>query len=153
LSDTWLFYEGERFGLVAVFDVMRERLTLNTPSTVAVYVIGSVLPRVRVVDARDGKVQWFLAARGEAFWDRDGRIYGVDQLLGSASLNSDLRLWNHLTIRLEYRYDRSTNRGGFFYRREATEDDDEGLGREQHTVFAMLSGTFEHWFATRRRKP
>ncbi len=152
LSDTWLFYEAGRFGFSAVFDVMRERLTLVEDAPVALHLVGSVSPRFRVVDARDGKVQWYLAARGEAFWDRDGRMFGVEQLLGSASVNSDVRLWNHLTVRLEYRYDRSTNPAGFFYRREAIENDDDGLGRDQHTVFAMLSGTFEFWFATRRGK-
>lgn len=150
LSDTWIAYEGKRFGIVAVFDVLRERLTLVDGAPVALHLVGSVVPRVRLVDAREGKVQWFLAARGEAFWDRDGHTSGVQQLLGSASLNSDVRLWNHLTIRLEYRYDRSTNANGYFYRRAAIEPDDDGLGRVQHTVFAMLSGTFEFWFATRR---
>jgi hypothetical protein len=151
LSDTWIAYDGGRFGIVAVFDVMRERLTTLPDAPVAWYVAGSVVPRVHVLDARDGKVQWFLAARGEAFWDRDGRMYGVDQLLGSASIGSDVHLWNHLAIRLEYRYDRSSNSNGFFYRGGAIADDDDGLGREQHTVFAMLSGTYEYWFATRRR--
>jgi hypothetical protein len=151
LSDTWVNYEGERFGIGGVFDVIRERLTLVPGEPIALTISGSIVPRVKLLDRKDGNLQWALAARGEAYWDRDGRIFGVRQLLGSASLGSDVRLWKHLTVRAEYRYDRTTNRDGFFYRGAAVNDDDDGLGREQHTVFAMLSGSFEHWFRTRRK--
>lgn len=152
LSDTWAFYERGRFGLAVIGDVLRERITALPGSPVALYLTTAAVPRFRVIDARGGKFRWFLVARGEAFWDRDGRIYGVRQLLGSASIGSDMRLWEHISIRLEYRYDRSSNRAGFFYRGDAVHDDDPGLGRDQHTAFAMLSGAFEHWFATRRKR-
>jgi hypothetical protein len=151
LSDTWVVYEADRWAISAVFDVMRERLTLQPGDPVALYVIGSVSPRATLWRRRDDRVQWWLAARGEAFWDRDGRIYGVDQLLGSASIDTDLSLFGHLLLRLEYRYDRTTNPAGFFYRGAAIHDTDPGLGRDQHTVFAMVTGQFEHWFRMRGR--
>jgi hypothetical protein len=152
LSDTWLFYAAERWGISAVLDVMRERLTLVPGEPVALYVVGSVAPRVTLLRAREDRVQWWLAARGEAFWDRDGRIYGVEQLLGSASIDTDVSLLGHLLLRLEYRYDRTTNPAGFFYRRAAVLDTDPGLGRDQHTVFLMATGSFEHWFDGRRAR-
>jgi len=151
LSDTWAVYEANRWGISAVFDVMRERVTVQPDAPVALYVIGSLSPRVTLLRAREDRVQWWLAARGEAFWDRDGRIYGVDQLLGSASIDTDLSLFGYLLLRLEYRYDRSTNPAGFFYRGAAIHDTDPGLGRDQHTVFMMATGQFEHWFHLRGR--
>lgn len=151
LSDTWLVYEADRWGISAVVDVMRERVTVLPEAPVALYVIGSLSPRLMLLRAREDRVRWWLAARGEAFWDRDGRIFGVDQLLGSASLATDLDLFGYLLLRLEYRYDHSTNPAGFFYRGAAIRDTDPGLGRDQHTVFVMATGMFEHWFAVRRR--
>lgn len=152
LSDSWVFYDAGRWGLAAVFDVMRERLTLYPDGPVALYVVGAIVPRVRLVKAWRDRVQWFLTARGEVFWDRDGRLFGVDQLLGSGVLTSDVRLWDYLLVRVEYRYDHSDNPDGFFYRGAAVHDDDDGLGRQQHTVNVMLTGMFEHWFSTRRKR-
>jgi hypothetical protein len=151
LTDSWALYEAERWAISAVFDVMRERVTAQPNEPVALYVIGSLSPRVTLLRAREDRVRWLLAARGEAFWDRDGRIYGVEQLLGSASLETDVDLLGHLLLRLEYRYDRSTNPAGFFYRGEATQDTALGLGRQQHTVYLMATGSFEHWFGMRGR--
>jgi hypothetical protein len=79
-------------------------------------------------------------------------LFGVDQLLGSGVLTSDVRLWDYLLVRVEYRYDHSDNPDGFFYRGAAVHDDDDGLGRQQHTVNVMLTGMFEHWFSTRRKR-
>jgi hypothetical protein len=153
LSDSWIVYDGGRWGISAVFDVMRERLTTTPDAPVALYVAGAITPRVRVISAARDRVKWFLAARGEAFWDRDGRLFGVDQLLLSAGVNSDVDIFGYALLRLEYRYDHSDNSAGFFYRHEAIEDDDDGLGRDQHTVYLMLTGMFEHWFATHRKRP
>lgn len=153
LSDTWAVYEADRWGISAVFDVMRERVTVQPDAPVALYVIGSLSPRVTLLRAREDRVKWGLAARGEAFWDRDGRIFGVDQLLGSASIDTDVDLFGYLRLRLEYRYDRTTNPAGFFYRGAAIHDTDPGLGREQHSVFVMATGSFEHWFHVRGREP
>ena len=115
--------------------------------------VGSLSPRVTLLRSRDDRVTWWLAARGEAFWDRNGRMYGVDQLLGSGSIDTDVDFLGYLRLRLEYRYDRTTNRAGFFYRGAAIHDTDPGLGRDQHTVFVMATGQFEHWFRVRGRGP
>jgi Putative beta-barrel porin-2, OmpL-like. bbp2 len=151
LSDTWAIYDAERWGISAVFDVTRERLTLQPGEPVALYVTGAVTPRVRLWRSARERVKWWLAARGEAFWDRDGRMFGVDQLLGSVAVDTDVDIFGHLLLRLEYRYDRSTNPAGFFYRGNAIRDTDPGLGRDQHTIFLMATGRFEHWFGVRDR--
>ena len=66
-------------------------------------------------------------------------------------IGTDVNLFGHLLLRLEYRYDRSTNPAGFFYRGPAIHDADPGLGREQHAVYLMATGIFEHWFGRRDR--
>ncbi|MFO0631391.1 MAG: outer membrane beta-barrel protein [Nannocystaceae bacterium] len=151
LSDTWMAFERGRFGLVAVFDVMRERVTSQPGEPVALYMTGAISPRVRVLERRGGRIAWWLAARGETFWDRHGRIYGVDQLLGSAVASSDLRLFEFVQLRVEYRFDASTAQQGFFYRGAAIHDSDGGLAQQQHAVYFALIGTFEHWFGRRAR--
>jgi Putative beta-barrel porin-2, OmpL-like. bbp2 len=151
LSDSWAVYEKGRFGIAGLFDVMRERVTALPGAPVAWYVTGAVVPRVRLLETRRARARWYLAARGEAFWDRGGRIFGVDQLLGSAAANTDLYLFDHLIVRLEYRYDRSNAKNGYFYRGHATHDSDP-LARQQHALYVSLTGTFEHWFATHARR-
>lgn len=151
LSDTWAAWERGRFGLVAVFDVMRERVTAAPGNPVALYVTGALSPRVQIASFRDDAIHWWLAARGEVFWDRDGRMYGVPQLMGSAVASSDLRLFEYLQLRVEYRYDRNNAAAGFFYRGAAIHDSDRGLARSQHAVYVALIGTFEHWFGRRDR--
>lgn len=151
LSDTWVFYDAGRWGIAAAFDVMRERLTTYPDAPVAMYVAGAIAPRVRVLTALRNRLRWYLTARGEVFWDRDGRIYGVDQLIASGALTSDLRFWENLLVRVEYRYDQTSAENGYFYRHEAIHDDDEGLARKQHTVYFTLTGMFEHWFAIKRK--
>jgi len=151
LSDAWFRYLNPRWGLAGIVDVMRERLTLLPDEPVALYLTGALTPRVLLWRARDHRAQQWLVARGEAFWDRDGRMFGVRQLLGSAAIGTDVNLFGHLLLRLEYRYDRSTNPAGFFYRGGAIHDTDRGLGREQHAVYLMATGVFEHWFGRRDR--
>ncbi|MBC8070133.1 MAG: outer membrane beta-barrel protein, partial [Deltaproteobacteria bacterium] len=151
LSDSWAVYERGRWGLAAVFDIMRERVTALPEAPVAWYVTGALVPRVRLLESARGRLRWLLSARGEVFWDRRGRIFGVDQLLGSAGANTDLQLFDYVIVRLEYRYDRSNAPGGFFYRGGAVADGD-ALARQQHAVYFSLTGTFEHWFAARARR-
>jgi hypothetical protein len=87
-----------------------------------------------------------MAARPEIYWDRDGRIFGVRQALLAGTITSDVRIAENLLLRVEYRYDRSTNPAGFFYRGPAITDDAKGLGRDQHTVFFAVAGVFAHRF-------
>lgn len=151
LSDAWFRYLEPRWGLAGIVDVMHERLTLVPGQPEALYLTGALTPRVSLWRDRRNRAQQWLVARGEAFWDRDGRMFGVRQLLGSAAIGTDVNLFGHLLLRLEYRYDRSTNPAGFFYRGPAIHDADPGLGREQHAVYLMATGIFEHWFGRRDR--
>lgn len=152
LFDQWIVYDNGTWALSGVFDVGRERLTAIFGEPVALWLGGAITARGRVYTAPRGRVSWDMYGRGEAFWDRDGRMFGVRQLMGAGAYGNTVTLFDHVMLRVEYRYDRSTNRAGYFYKGSAVHDDDVGLGRDQHSVFFALTGYFEHAFATRRAK-
>lgn len=151
LSDTYVIYDVGRWALSAVFDLGRERLTAIVGEPVAWWMGGAVSARGRIWTSRRDRVRWDMVGRGEVFWDRDGRMFGVPQLLGSGVYGNTLTMFDHVLLRVEYRYDRSTSPTGYFYRGDAIHDDDDGLARDQHAVYFALTGYFEHAFATRRR--
>lgn len=145
LSDTTLAWNTERIGVAGIVDVGRERVTTLPSESVALWVGTGVFVRGRPWQARRAALE--LSARPEAFWDRDGRIYGISQTLASATGTVGLELFSRLLLRLEYRYDHSTARGGFFYAGQSTNPSASGLAREQHTVFFSLVGHLAHAFA------
>jgi hypothetical protein len=138
--NTQLAWNTEKVGVMALVDVGRERLTFLPGAPVALWVATDVDVRWRVLGR---KHTWDMATRGGAYWDRDGRMFGVPTWLLSAVYTNDVRLFEHVLLRLEYRYDRATADGGFFYRHAATADDSPGLARDQHTIVAALTGYFE----------
>jgi len=152
LFDQWIVYDNGKWGLSGVFDVGRERLTAIFDEPVALWMGGAITARGRVLTSRRERVSWDMYGRGETFWDRDGRMFGVRQLIGSGAYGNTVTLFDHVMLRVEYRYDRSSNRTGYFYRGAAVHDDDDGLGRDQHSVFFALTGYFDHAFATPKPK-
>jgi len=138
--NTQATYNTERFGIAALFDIGRERVTALPGEPVALWLAPAVDVRWRVLGERH---TWDMSARGGGYWDRDGRMFGVRQWLFEAVYTNDVRLFDHVLARLEYRYDRSTAEDGFFYRRSATSDGAPGLGHDQHTIIAALTGYFE----------
>ena len=52
-------------------------------------------------------------------------------------------------MRAEYRYDHTIG-PGYFYRRGAITDASPALAHDQHTVFLVLIGYFEHAFSFAR---
>ncbi len=146
-SDTQFTYNTERFGVGGLFDLGADPRTdlPGTPwhlwSNAALFTRWRVLGRHRT---------WDMALRPEFFWDRDGRIFGVPQVLGAAAFTNNVRVFNNLLLRAEYRFDGSSNPNGFFYRGAAIADDASGLARWQHTVFFSVAGVFAHRFGGRR---
>jgi hypothetical protein len=146
-SDTQFTYNTDAFGVGGLFDVGADPRTDLPRAPWQMWMTGAVFTRWHVL----GKQRtWDMALRPELFWDRDGRIYGVPQTLASAAFTNNFRVFNNLLIRLEYRYDWSSSRAGFFYRDDAIRDDGPGLARQQHTVFLSVAGVFAHRFAGRR---
>ena len=147
-GDAFVVWDGERGGVGAFWDAGQEHLTLVEGTPRALWTGGAVIGRVRPVVRKT--VALDLAARPEAWWDRNGRIFGVDQWLISATAGTTLHLFEILQVRLEYRYDRSTAAQGYFYRRGATADDGP-LAPDQHLVMLAFAAQFAHRFALRRQ--
>ncbi|MCA9711653.1 MAG: outer membrane beta-barrel protein [Myxococcales bacterium] len=147
-GDAFVSWSGERLGLAAVWDAGRERVTSLPGAPVALWTGGALFARGTVLSREHATLD--LAARPEAWWDRDGRIFGVAQWLVSATGTMSVHLYRHLTVRTEYRFDHSTAPEGFFFRRTATTDGALGLARNQHVILLSLAGYVRHAFALRR---
>ncbi|WP_106392221.1 outer membrane beta-barrel protein [Enhygromyxa salina] len=146
--DTWAIYDfDDHFSLAAVWD-----FSVDRPGRVhnlqSMYTGGALFARGTVYEGKHAELD--LAVRPEASWDPDGRFFGVEQWLISATATASLRLYDHLLLRTEYRYDHSTAADGFFYQREFTSDDDQ-LAGQQHTVFLSLTAWWDFWFGTGRK--
>lgn len=148
-SDTQFTYNTERFGVSGVYDIGAERRTDLPTNPWHMWMTAAVFTRWRVL----GKQRtWDMAARPEWFWDRDGRMFGVPQHLLAATFTNDVRLFESLLLRLEYRYDRSTSPTGFFYRGPAITDAAAGLGQGQHTLMFAIAGVLAHRFGRASNK-
>jgi hypothetical protein len=144
LSDTTLAWNRERVGVAAIVDVGQERVATSPGEPRAVWVAGAGFVRGRILQRE--RVALELSARPEAFWDRDGRMYGVPQTLISGTGTFGAVLFDHVLARVEYRYDHSTAPGGFFFVGQRTSPDAPGLAGDQHTVFFSLVGFFARDF-------
>lgn len=151
-SDTQFTWNTPRLGVGGLFDVGGERRTDLVGAPWQMWMNAAVFTRWRLLASRPAAGErwkqrtWDMAARPEWFWDRDGRMFGVPQHLFALTFTNDVRVLQGLMLRVEYRYDRSTSAGGFFYRGGATADDAAGLGRDQHTVFFAIAGVLAHRF-------
>lgn len=150
-TDGQVGWRGRRLGVAAVWDYGRERVTALPDAPVQWWTGGGLFVDGRAYEGR--RVDVDVAIRPEAWRDRGGRIYGVDQWLLSGTGTFAVRFFDVLLLRAEYRYDRSTADGGFFYRADATSPDAPGLASDQHTVFFNVAGVFAHSFAIGRATP
>jgi hypothetical protein len=154
--DTWAIWDfDDHFSLGAVWDLGVDKAgragsrPLAPDGEQQLYTGGALFARGTVFEREH--VRMDLAARPEASWDRDGRFFGVDQWLISGTGTANMWLWNHLLLRMEYRYDFSTATDGFFYREEFGSDGAIGLAQDQHTVFLSLTAWWDFWFASSRK--
>ncbi|HEY8375581.1 MAG TPA: outer membrane beta-barrel protein, partial [Nannocystis sp.] len=147
-SDSQFTYDTERFGIAGLFDVGADPRTDLPGRPWHMWMSAALFGRWHVLGKHN---RWEMAARPELFWDRDGRVFGVPQTLVAGTFTNNFRVLTHLLLRLEYRYDWSSNEAGFFYRGPAIADDAQGLSRQQHTVFFSVAGVFAHRFGGQRR--
>ena len=145
--DTFAQYEGARWGIGGLADFGQERLTTQPGSPQALWLLGAAFVHGVVWESAHASLD--LAARPEIMWDRDGLLHGVRQIMIGETVTLGARLWDHLLVRLEYRYDRSSAEDGFFYRNLATADT-AALASTQHTIFASMVGYYERGFRLRR---
>ena len=144
LLDSQIVYVADKWGIAAVGDYGREKLTFRTDRPVAQWANAMVSVRGEVMERKHFK--WFMAGRPECFWDRNGRIYGApdrDNWLYGATYTNDFRLFEGLLFRVEYRYDRSTASKGFWYRGDQITDDAARLAHDQHSIIFNFIGYFE----------
>ncbi len=147
LWDTTIVYDPiSRFSIAAAWDFAMERPG-RALAEQNLYTGGGLLLRGTAVDRPN--VRFDLVVRQDVLWDRDGRFFGVPQWLITPTAGAHLRLWDHLLLRAEYRFDYSTATEGFFYRGDATTDGGPGLARTQHTLFLNLTGLWDFWFGRR----
>ena len=153
--DTWAIWDfDDHFSVAAVWDLGVDRVgrpgsrPLARDGEQQLYTGGALFLRGTVFEREH--VRMDLAVRPEASWDRDGRFFGVDQWLASGTGTANMWLWEHLLLRMEYRYDFTTG-DGFFYREEFGSDDAIGLARAQHTVFLSLTAWWDFWFGAGKR--
>lgn len=144
-SDTFAIYRASKIWVGAVWDVGFERLTREPSAPFALWTGGGLFFKARLFEAERFAVD--LNLRPDAWWDRDGIIYGVDQWLISATAGLDIPVLDVLLPRIEYRFDHSTAAEGFFYAGEATSEGSQGLARNQSLVFFSLVGRFERGFS------
>lgn len=149
LWDNQAIFDGSRWGVGAVGQLGRDRLTELAGEPVHLWLYGAVFVHGVMVERDHFELD--LAARPELTWDRDGLVTGAPQILHGETVTLGARIWEHLLVRLEYRYDRSTAPNGYFFRGAATGPND-ALASEQHTIFGSVVGTFEHVFGLRTRQ-
>lgn len=144
-SDTFVMWERPRFGVGVVWDYGQERIEAEMePARINRWTGGGVFVHGLAVDREHFELD--LALRPDAWYEDGDSIYGVSQWLVSGTATVNLRLFDAVLVRVEYRYDRSTADDGFFFRGEAIAPGDEGLANDQHTVFLNLTGYFERSF-------
>jgi hypothetical protein len=141
----WAF--DDHFQMAAVWDLGVDRVGRVGEGDQQLFTGGAVLARGLVLEREH--VRMDLALRPELAWDRDGRFFGVKQWLIAGTATASMWLWDHLLLRMEYRYDYSTARGGYFYKDEFGSADAIGLARDQHTVFLSLTAWWDFWFGRR----
>ncbi|MEM9455590.1 MAG: outer membrane beta-barrel protein [Myxococcota bacterium] len=139
-GDTQVIWDGHPVGVAAVADVGREGWSGGSGDLY--WLGGGVWIRGDLWQGRHASL--VLAGRPEAWWDRDGRIYGISQVLLAGTVGPSLYVRDLLQVRLEYRYDRSLGSDGYFYRGDAL-----ALAADQHSVLLNLLAKFEHAFARR----
>jgi hypothetical protein len=91
------------------------------------------------------KLRLDFVARPEMWWDNRGRLSGNEGFLVSAT--GGMALWafdDAIGLRLEYRYDWTSDPNGYFYRRGATNPAAVGLAGDQHNVILALVGKFDY---------
>lgn len=89
---------------------------------------------------------WSVALRPEIYWDRNGRLTGSEQLLKAVTTTLEYQWskeWSSALVRLEYRYDESTGRGGGFFKGGESAPGTIGLARDQQLVIVSLVCSFD----------
>jgi hypothetical protein len=142
-SDTQVVWDTERVGVGALFDAGRERSLDPTAPGVAVWTGAQASVRAAVLRRKPLRLD--VVARPELWWDSRGRTFGNDGYLVSATGGlAAFGFGRSIAVRLEYRYDWSSDPRGYFYRGGATTPQSPGLAADQHNVVLALVGALDY---------
>ena len=142
-STSQFMWDADRIGLGAAWDVGSEKRTDLLGEPQHLWTGGAAFFRAKVFEL--GPARLDASVRPEAWWDRDGVMFGVEQWLASGTATLGLDLWSHFLVKTEYRYDHSTADEGFWFGGQG-----QSLAVDQHGVWIAFAGYFELTFAERR---
>ena len=112
-SDSIVEWRGQDWTVAAAYDVGTEEQASITGNPRFVWMSGAIWA------SRNLFGPWWLGVRPEFYWDPDGLITGADQLIwaftGTLGYRVRVLSKNTVTVKLEYRFDRSTGSGGGFF--------------------------------------
>lgn len=89
---------------------------------------------------------WSMAVRPEFYWDRNGRLTGLEQFVKAVTTTLGYRMpyqWTNTILRLEYRFDESTGVGGGFFKGHEISPGVVGLAAAQHLLIFSAIVTFD----------
>jgi len=136
LSDTFVEWQSGMFLLAAAFDLGHERQAWLPDTPYYQWMSGALWGRINITRS------WRFAVRPEINWDPDGLMTGARQTIRAVATTLEYRAWfleyTDFSVRVEYRFDRSTGEEGGFY---ASSDD--RLVPEQNLFVVALLWSFE----------
>ena len=134
-SDSIIEWKHDRLTLALAYDIGTENAAEQPGHPRTFWTAAAFYARLNVYGP------WSIALRPEFYWDRSGRISGSEQFLKAMTTTLEYR-WGHArpnaVIRLEHRYDESTQPGGGFFTRGGLAPGAIGLAREQHLLLISL---------------
>ena len=136
LSDTFVEWKSGVFLLAASFDFGNERQAWLPDTPYYQWMSGGVWGRINITRS------WRFAVRPEFYWDPDGLMTGARQTISAVTTTLEYRAWfleyNDFSVRVEYRFDRSTGEESGFYA-----GTDNRLVPEQNLFVVALLWSFE----------
>lgn len=110
--DTIAEWKGDEVTIAFEHQIGTE--TLTGPGSPRTFWTGAILPVRWQVSG-----PWSVAVRPEFYWDRTGRLTGLEQFVKAITTTLEYRLadkWTSTMLRLEHRFDESTGAGGGFFK-------------------------------------
>jgi hypothetical protein len=136
LSDTFVEWRSGMYLVAAAFDFGNERQAWLPDTPYYRWMSGAVWGQLHFSRS------WRFAVRPEFYWDPDGLMTGAEQTISAVTTTLEYVTtfldYNDLSVRVEYRFDRSTGDGGGFY-----SGSDNHLVPEQNLLVVAVMWSFE----------
>ncbi len=140
-SDSILEWKEDRWSLAASYDFGTEKQAGAPGQPRQAWMSGAVWWHWDIVKP------WRVGVRPEFYWDPSGVITGAEQLIWAITSTLECRIAvimkQHITAKLEYRFDRSTGSGGGFFTGPSTAPGTVALTPNQQLVILGLMWAFK----------